>query len=446
MALAPLSRRVERFARKTATAVKLEDLYAWASGDLNTRLEMAQFMHQEIAIRNAQLCKELKLLPFGLDRTQGVNDVVRCFGSYVDWLDECPPPVTEDADRAFTRLLQEILEDHTEVVGCLGRGVLEVKERMGAAAYDEIRPEMSLILDRFFIKRVGLRFLIQHHIESAEVRPGVRGIIHDDVAVGGILREAAASAQETCRARVGAAPEIVVLGDGQPALLAGGRRRGQQLTGLGCSHSGRMNLSFERRFTYVPMHLKFVCLELLANACFATVRHWQSQGSRGDLPPVYAIFAHGEDEVSLKVSDEGGGIARSEIHLAWSYFDGASASWTDSDAIKAQSKDSVGAGLPLSRLHTRYYGGDLQLKSMEGFGTDVYVFLNRLGQSCENLPHGVRVSPAQRDSSVGSGASIQLESLGTMSEPEVAILKRRLQEYRLKRQGSGSDIDYSDTE
>jgi len=445
MAIASLSRRVERFSRKTATAVKLEDLYAWASGDLQTRLEMAQFMHQEIAIRNAQLCKELKLLPFGLDRTRGVNDVVRAFGSYVDWLAECPPPVTVEADRAFTRLLREILEDHTEVVGCLGRGVLEVKERMGAQAYDEIRPEMSLILDRFFIKRIGLRFLIRHHIEAAEAQPGVRGIIHDNVAVGSTLREAALAAQDACRTRSGTAPEVVVLGDGQPALPMEGQRRGRQLTGLGCSHSGRMNLSFKRKFTYVPIHLRFVCLELLANACFATVRHWQSQGSHGDLPPVYAIFAHGEDEVSVKVSDEGGGIARSEIHLAWSYFDG-SASWADSAPVPSQIKDRLGAGLPLSRLHARYYGGDLQLKSMEGFGTDAYVFLNRLGQSCENLPHGVRVSPAQRDSSVDSVASIQLESLGTMSEPEVAILKRRLREYRLERQGSGSDINYSDTE
>lgn len=29
------------------------------------------------------------------------------------------------------------------------------------------------------------------------------------------------------------------------------------------------------------------------------------------------------------------------------------------------------------KLQARYYGGDVVLKSMEGFGTDVYVFLNR---------------------------------------------------------------------
>ena len=38
-----------------------------------------------------------------------------------------------------------------------------------------------------------------------------------------------------------------------------------------------------------------------------------------------------------------------------------------------------GVGLPLSRLYARYFGGDLQLLSMEGFGTDVFLHLNRLG-------------------------------------------------------------------
>ena len=84
-----------------------------------------------------------------------------------------------------------------------------------------------------------------------------------------------------------------------------------------------------------------------------------------------------------------------------------------------------GVGLPLSRLYARYFGGDLQLLSMEGFGTDVFLHLNRLGApppcravprhylahppaqfgfagtNCEGLPEPVLVSPAERDSSLG---------------------------------------------
>ena len=37
-----------------------------------------------------------------------------------------------------------------------------------------------------------------------------------------------------------------------------------------------------------------------------------------------------------------------------------------------------GCGLPLSRLYAQYFGGGLDLKSMEGYGTDAYCHLNRL--------------------------------------------------------------------
>jgi pyruvate dehydrogenase kinase 2/3/4 len=45
-----------------------------------------------------------------------------------------------------------------------------------------------------------------------------------------------------------------------------------------------------------------------------------------------------------------------------------------------------GYGLPLSRLYARYFGGDMQVISMEGYGTDAYLHINRLGNVQEPLP------------------------------------------------------------
>ena len=44
-----------------------------------------------------------------------------------------------------------------------------------------------------------------------------------------------------------------------------------------------------------------------------------------------------------------------------------------------------GYGLPISRLYASYFGGNLNLISMEGFGTDAYLHLRRLSDSDEPL-------------------------------------------------------------
>lgn len=44
-----------------------------------------------------------------------------------------------------------------------------------------------------------------------------------------------------------------------------------------------------------------------------------------------------------------------------------------------------GHGLPISRLYARYFGGDMQLVSMNGLGTDAYLYLKRLGDFKEVL-------------------------------------------------------------
>ena len=59
-----------------------------------------------------------------------------------------------------------------------------------------------------------------------------------------------------------------------------------------------------------------------------------------------------------------------------------------------------GVGLPMSRLYAQYFGGDLDVKSVEGLGTDCYLHLPKLGDNCENLPVLVRSSPGELDSSI----------------------------------------------
>ena len=58
-----------------------------------------------------------------------------------------------------------------------------------------------------------------------------------------------------------------------------------------------------------------------------------------------------------------------------------------------------GFGLPLARIYARYFGGEVSIKSLEGYGVDAYLYLPVLGVACENLPQRVVRSPGNLDSS-----------------------------------------------
>eukprot|EP00957_Ditylum_brightwellii_P105723 8062545-Ditylum_brightwellii.AAC.1 len=46
----------------------------------------------------------------------------------------------------------------------------------------------------------------------------------------------------------------------------------------------------------------------------------------------------------------------------------------------------LGYGLLISCSYARYFGGDLTIMSMEGYGMDAFVYLTRLGSMREPLP------------------------------------------------------------
>lgn len=44
----------------------------------------------------------------------------------------------------------------------------------------------------------------------------------------------------------------------------------------------------------------------------------------------------------------------------------------------------LGFGLPMARVYAEYLGGALDMATMHGYGTDVYLRLNHLGDKVEN--------------------------------------------------------------
>jgi len=136
-----------------------------------------------------------------------------------------------------------------------------------------------------------------------------------------------------------------------------------------------------------------------------TLDHRAGVVTDNSLPPVRIVVVKGAEDVTIKIADKGVGVARSVIDRMWTF-----AHTTLSDELQSKENDTEfetdeftggnirGFGLPLARIYARYFGGELTLKSMEGYGVDAYLYLPVLGEACENLPQRVLQSPANYDS------------------------------------------------
>lgn len=79
----------------------------------------------------------------------------------------------------------------------------------------------------------------------------------------------------------------------------------------------------------------------------------------------------------MQISDEGGGIPRSGLPKIFTYLYSTAKNPVD-DLVDINAPEGVtmagyGCGLPISRLYARYFGGDLQIISMEGYGKHFFI-------------------------------------------------------------------------
>ncbi|KIO26039.1 hypothetical protein M407DRAFT_243854 [Tulasnella calospora MUT 4182] len=276
------------------------------------------------------------------------------------------PPQLHEYNQRFTKTLENIKRRHDPTVTTVAQGVLEWKNSRNKGAPFETPREIQEWLDRFYMSRIGIRFLIGQHValNTLQPHPDYVGIICTRSNVHDIVSEAIENARFVCE-------EHYAMFKGPPVHLI-------------CPK--------ELTIPYVPGHLSHIIFELLKNSLRAVVERFGTQ-DESRLPAIKVVVVEGKEDITIKISDEGGGIPRSAIPLIWTYMyttmdlgeHGVEENLRDSD-FKAPMA-GFGYGLPLSRLYARYFGGDLKLISMEGYGTDVYIHLNRLSSSAEPLPY-----------------------------------------------------------
>lgn len=383
-------------------------------------IQMAAYLRHELPVRLAHRIQDLDQVPHmrDMEAVQAVKGIY--IHSLLDLTNSPSRLQTREDEQAFAELLGSLYQKHAGVLVEMAKGAYQLRQqirkhqkeqrrRIGFPTSKRVNPlkgeqvhdfteltteqnDLDLFqrieecqnqfLDRFYMSRIGIRFLAGQYLSlRSETTSSINdpqppqvqqqqhyiGMICQKTSPSQCVRQAAADASMMCRRTYGRCPRVEV--------------------------TGRLDLTFP----YIPTYLHYILLELLKNALRATM---EAHRNSPVLPPVGVIIADGteNEDVVIKITDEGGGIPRSQVDKIWSYlfttadpkiqeyFIGDKAQNSNKDHSKESPLAGLGYGLPISRSYCRYFGGDLDLISMEGFGTDAFVHLKRLGDSKEPVP------------------------------------------------------------
>ena len=229
------------------------------------------------------------------------------------------PKVLKD----FTKSIDKIRDRHTNTVITMAEAVMAMKhsatsvQKNGKNGNGNKQPRymqnIQYFLDRFYTSRISSRMLINQHtalfaeLENVNSVKSLRldgsgassmfGSIDTKCEIAPIIESAYEAARDLCEYHYMTAPEL----DFRPVNAVPG------------DDSPPEKLSF----VYVPSHLHHIMFELIKNSMRATIeRH-------GDhtvyLPPIKIRAIKGREDLTIRVSDQGGGIPRRKTDLLFEY-------------------------------------------------------------------------------------------------------------------------------
>jgi len=375
-------------------------------------------------------------------------DVLRAF----------PVPATPDDNRRLCALLRRLVDEHAPMLRCLATGLRECKRRPLLGPALELDAFLDAMLRSRVSRRLLAE---HHLALSAQRGGGggggggggyrgapaagdgggdglgggggggggvggggggadAAGCVDEAVDLRAAVEFAAQKTALACLEAYGCAPEVAVVVSGGGGLGGGWGGGGGGGGGPGAGGGGGgggpggSSGGGGPELPYVAAHLDYMVSEILKNSMRAvSERHLRERAAAhgrfaaspreagpGVRPPpavVVRICAPPGGDVTLRFSDQGGGIDPRHEGQVWQY------GWTTVGAEEEEGGEGggqdggvgagvggagagarrhemagLGFGLPLTRLYARYFGGELALQNMPGYGVDAFLTLRRL--------------------------------------------------------------------
>lgn len=320
-----------------------------------------EFLRKELLVRLANIMQEISLLPPKLLATPSSKMVSGWYcESFEDLIKFEDTKSTQDKIDTFNDQLQVILKRHAHVVETMAEGLIELRESDGVDIASE--RGIQYFLDRFYINRISIRMLQNQHLvvfgNVLPESPRHVGCIDPACDVESVVLDAFENAKFLCDRYYLTSPMMKL------------------------EMHNMVDKGTPINIVAVPSHLYHIMFELFKNAMRATL---EFHGVDDDPPDIKVTVVKGSEDLSIKISDRGGGVSRTVLERLFNYMY-STAPPPPRDGTQAPLA-GYGYGLPLSRLYARYFQGDLFLVSMEGYGTDACIYMKAVPvEASEVLP------------------------------------------------------------
>lgn len=345
-------------------------LYSGRSKDGQHIIKSAQYLQRELPVRIAQRINDFRNLPFIIGCNPVILGVHELYLRAFNILNNFEKITNDDDERKYSVILQELLEDHKDVVSNLAQGFRECRRHV---SNEDL---VAKFLDKTLTSRLGIRMLAQHHLSLRANKTNYLGIINLTMPVKEVIERNCKFVARLSLHKYGKVPRMKL--------------------------SGHVDATFP----YIELPLEYILPELLKNAVRATLEA-HPKHDESSLPPIHITIASNEVDFIIRISDRGGGIPHHLRRRVLEYnFSTATQTITggstddpsgegSTDGLFSDMMEAVnpgpsggpmhgfGFGLPTSNAYARYMGGSLDVQTMLGIGTDIYLRLKHFHSQSE---------------------------------------------------------------
>lgn len=304
---------LERFARKPITRKSLNALVFPELCQKTALFASANYVKDELPTRLAHRIVEMKKLPYFVLTTPSLYNVYQIYINAFSSCSNFPPITSFEQEALFCGMLKKVVSESAEVVELVAKGLFHSRmtcRRLGLHEDGNLHFQLQDWVEILMSSRIGRRVLAEQHIALHETvrqrnSPNLSGAVTKLERKDGIvdircdvlecLNCAILASKRVSFHHYGISPEVVISGCDVVQL------------------------------PFVRPHLEYILFELLKNAMRATVEHFGARrGSlalekSADFPAVQVFVAEGPSELTIRISDAGGGLSQTEKEKVFEY-------------------------------------------------------------------------------------------------------------------------------